>query len=166
FGLMQVKVGLISLLSKYQFSVSKKTAVPLTFDKKTIILSAVGGMWLQIRKRTTSVFTGHIPVLLNLMLVFSVLAPFMKSVFVVIPNLEGVNFFRRICHPHSTCLLKPSLKFCVFSNSHLEWCMEYHIVSVIVWPFCRHCSLPRMPQLLTWHPTLLSALFVVIIGEA
>jgi cytochrome P450 family 6 len=51
FGLMQTKVGLISLLSKYQFSVSKKTAVPLVFDKKTIVLSPAGGMWLQIRKR-------------------------------------------------------------------------------------------------------------------
>jgi cytochrome P450 family 6 len=51
FGLMQTKVGLVSLLSKYQFSVSKKTPVPLVFDKKSFIMSPLGGMWLQIKKR-------------------------------------------------------------------------------------------------------------------
>jgi hypothetical protein len=51
FGLMQTKVGLISLLSKQQFSVSKKTAVPLVLDTKNFILAPVRGMWLQIKKR-------------------------------------------------------------------------------------------------------------------
>jgi cytochrome P450 family 6 len=51
FGLMQTKVGLVSLLSKYQFSVSKKTPIPLVFDARTFIITALGGMWLQIRKR-------------------------------------------------------------------------------------------------------------------
>jgi cytochrome P450 family 6 len=51
FGLMQTKVGLISLLSKYQFSVSTKTAVPLVFDTKSFIMAPAGGMWLQIKKR-------------------------------------------------------------------------------------------------------------------
>jgi cytochrome P450 family 6 len=51
FGLMQTKVGLISILSKYQLNVSKKTAVPLVFDTKTVIMTTVGGMWLQIKKR-------------------------------------------------------------------------------------------------------------------
>jgi len=51
FGLMQTKVGLVSLLSKYQFSVSKKTPIPILFDPKSNILSPKGGMWLQIRKR-------------------------------------------------------------------------------------------------------------------
>jgi cytochrome P450 family 6 len=50
FGLMQTKVGLINLLSKYQFCVSKKTAVPLVFDT-TVIMSPAGGMWLQIKNR-------------------------------------------------------------------------------------------------------------------
>ncbi|XP_023727329.1 probable cytochrome P450 6a14 [Cryptotermes secundus] len=52
FGLMQTKVGLVSLLSKYQFSVSKKTPVPLVFDPKLFILAPAGGMWLQIKKRS------------------------------------------------------------------------------------------------------------------
>jgi cytochrome P450 family 6 len=48
---MQTKVGLVSLLSKYQFNVSKKTPIPLVFDARSFILSPVGGMWLQITKR-------------------------------------------------------------------------------------------------------------------
>jgi len=48
---MQTKVGLVSVLSKYQFSVSKKTPIPLVFDPKSFIMAAYGGMWLQIRKR-------------------------------------------------------------------------------------------------------------------
>jgi cytochrome P450 family 6 len=51
FGLMQTKVGLVSILSKYQLNVSKKTPVPLVLDPKTGILTPVGGMWLQIKKR-------------------------------------------------------------------------------------------------------------------
>jgi hypothetical protein len=51
FGLMQTKVGLVSLLSKYQFTLSKKSPVPVVIDTKTFILSPLGGMWLQIKKR-------------------------------------------------------------------------------------------------------------------
>ncbi|XP_069672222.1 probable cytochrome P450 6a14 [Periplaneta americana] len=51
FGLMQTKVGLISLLSRYQFNVSKETPMPLAMDVKSFILSPVGGMHLQIKKR-------------------------------------------------------------------------------------------------------------------
>jgi cytochrome P450 family 6 len=48
---MQTKVGLVSLLSKYQFNVSKKTPIPMVFDAKSFALSPLGGMWLQITKR-------------------------------------------------------------------------------------------------------------------
>jgi len=51
FGLMQTKVGLVSLLSKYQISVSKKTPIPIVFDPTSFVLLPLGGMWLQIRKR-------------------------------------------------------------------------------------------------------------------
>jgi len=51
FGLMQTKVGLVFLLSKYLISVSKKTPIPLVFDPRSAILFPKGGMWLQIRKR-------------------------------------------------------------------------------------------------------------------
>jgi len=48
---MQTKVGLVSVLSKYQFCVSKKTPIPLVLDPKSFVLFCRGGMWLQIRKR-------------------------------------------------------------------------------------------------------------------
>jgi cytochrome P450 family 6 len=51
FGLLQTKVGLVSLLSRYQFSVSQKTPVPLLLDKKSFNVSPLGGMWLQIKNR-------------------------------------------------------------------------------------------------------------------
>ena len=51
FGLMQTKVGLVSILSKYQISVGKKTPIPLVFDPKSFTLSPLGGLSLQIRKR-------------------------------------------------------------------------------------------------------------------
>jgi cytochrome P450 family 6 len=50
-GLLQAKVGLVSLLSKYNFQVCKKTSVPLNIDTKSIITSAAGGVWLKITKR-------------------------------------------------------------------------------------------------------------------
>nr|CAD7575657.1 unnamed protein product [Timema californicum] len=37
FGLMQVKVGLTALLSKYKFSVCEKTSIPLTFNPISFI---------------------------------------------------------------------------------------------------------------------------------
>jgi hypothetical protein len=48
---MQTKVGLVSILSKYQLNVSKKTAIPLVLDTKNVIMTPAGGMWLQIKKR-------------------------------------------------------------------------------------------------------------------
>jgi cytochrome P450 family 6 len=51
FGLMQTKVGLVSLLSKYQFRVSKKTPLHIVFDPRSNALLSKGGLWLQIRKR-------------------------------------------------------------------------------------------------------------------
>ncbi|XP_069672362.1 probable cytochrome P450 6a13 [Periplaneta americana] len=51
FGLMQTKVGLVSLLSKYRIDVSEKTPIPLVLDKKSFILSPAGGMWLKIKNR-------------------------------------------------------------------------------------------------------------------
>ena len=49
FGLMQTKVGLVSLLSKYQISVSEKTPIPVMMNAKSFILSLLGGMWLKIK---------------------------------------------------------------------------------------------------------------------
>jgi cytochrome P450 family 6 len=52
FGLMQTKVGLISLLSSYEVRVSDKTAIPLVFDSRSHVLAAAGGMWLTVVKRS------------------------------------------------------------------------------------------------------------------
>jgi hypothetical protein len=51
---MQTKVGLVSLLSKYQFSVSKSTPVPLVLDPKSFLLAPIGGMCLKIRNRSSN----------------------------------------------------------------------------------------------------------------
>ncbi|GFG37781.1 hypothetical protein Cfor_07814, partial [Coptotermes formosanus] len=48
FGLLQTKVGLVSLLSKNNFEVSNKTSVPLKYDTKAFVTTAAGGMWLKI----------------------------------------------------------------------------------------------------------------------
>jgi cytochrome P450 family 6 len=52
FGLMQTKVGLVSLLSKYEISVSEKTPIPLEIDTKSFTLAPRGGMWLNIKRRS------------------------------------------------------------------------------------------------------------------
>ena len=49
---MQTKVGLISLLSTYEVRVSEKTPIPLVLSFKSIILAALGGMWLTVVKRS------------------------------------------------------------------------------------------------------------------
>lgn len=52
FGLMQTKVGLVSLLAKYEFTLTKKTPVPLVVDpKSSFVMAAQGGMWLKIATR-------------------------------------------------------------------------------------------------------------------
>jgi cytochrome P450 family 6 len=51
FGLMQTKVGLVSLLSAYEFSVCNKTAIPLKKDPMQFNNVPLGGIWLQIKKR-------------------------------------------------------------------------------------------------------------------
>ncbi|KAJ4434872.1 hypothetical protein ANN_23443 [Periplaneta americana] len=52
FALLQTKVGLVTLLSKYQFNVCEKTAVPFVYDPKSLILFMKGGTWLQVKNRS------------------------------------------------------------------------------------------------------------------
>jgi cytochrome P450 family 6 len=54
FGLLQTKVGLISLLSSYEVRVSDKTAIPLVFDPRALILSPKGEIYLKIAERSDS----------------------------------------------------------------------------------------------------------------
>lgn len=49
FGLMQARVGMVTLLSNFEFSTCDETAIPLQMDKSSIILSPSGGMWLNMK---------------------------------------------------------------------------------------------------------------------
>jgi cytochrome P450 family 6 len=54
FGLLQVKLALVFLLSKFKFSVCEKTELPIKLDPKAVITAAVSGIWLRINKRSDS----------------------------------------------------------------------------------------------------------------
>nr|CAD7444537.1 unnamed protein product [Timema bartmani] len=51
FGLMQTKVGLVSLLSQYKFSPCEKTSIPLVLSPYGSVLSPTDGIWLKITNR-------------------------------------------------------------------------------------------------------------------
>jgi cytochrome P450 family 6 len=55
FGLMQTKVGLVSVLSNYEVSACEKTSIPLKKDPKQFVNTPADGIWLQIRNRETSI---------------------------------------------------------------------------------------------------------------
>ncbi|KAL3280424.1 hypothetical protein HHI36_017906 [Cryptolaemus montrouzieri] len=50
FGIMESKVGLISLLKTYEFKLNPKTQEPLKFDPKVLIMSIKGDIWLDYEK--------------------------------------------------------------------------------------------------------------------
>uniref|UniRef100_A0A182Q3P6 Uncharacterized protein n=1 Tax=Anopheles farauti TaxID=69004 RepID=A0A182Q3P6_9DIPT len=50
FGLMQTKVGLITLLRKFRFSPSARTPDRVTYDPKMITLSPIAGNYLKVEK--------------------------------------------------------------------------------------------------------------------
>jgi hypothetical protein len=52
FGLLQAKLGLVFLLSKFKFSVCAKTQLPLKLDPKVLITASKSGTWLTVKKRT------------------------------------------------------------------------------------------------------------------
>lgn len=49
FGLMQSRVGLVTLLNNFRFEIAKETTVPLQIDLKSFILQSRYGMNLRIR---------------------------------------------------------------------------------------------------------------------
>lgn len=53
FGMMQTRVGLVTLLRNYEFSPSTLTPVPMVYDMNSFILSPDGGMWLNMHKIST-----------------------------------------------------------------------------------------------------------------
>lgn len=50
FGLMQGKVGLAVLLKNYKFTLNSKTKEPLEMNPKSITMSTIGGIWLDVHK--------------------------------------------------------------------------------------------------------------------
>lgn len=52
FGVIQTKVGLVCLLSKYEFQVCDKTADSLKIDQRKFIMTPTEGVWLQARYRS------------------------------------------------------------------------------------------------------------------
>ncbi|XP_059610496.1 probable cytochrome P450 6a14 [Phlebotomus argentipes] len=50
FALMQTRVGLATILSKYRIDVTQKTPIPMVFSAASPFLSTPGGMWLKIEE--------------------------------------------------------------------------------------------------------------------
>ncbi|XP_051154138.1 cytochrome P450 6k1-like isoform X2 [Leptopilina boulardi] len=53
-GLLQSKLGIIHIISKYEISINKKTPVPIELDPKAFLTSAIGGLHLNLKKITTA----------------------------------------------------------------------------------------------------------------
>lgn len=51
FGLLEVKLGLATLLNKYRFEVCGKTTIPAKFDPRAFTTTMKGGVWLRIKER-------------------------------------------------------------------------------------------------------------------
>jgi hypothetical protein len=51
FGLMQVKMGLAILVSRFQFDICEKSQVPLIMDPKKFVMNTTGGLWLKMTPR-------------------------------------------------------------------------------------------------------------------
>ncbi|XP_031629400.1 cytochrome P450 6a9-like [Contarinia nasturtii] len=49
FGMMQARIGLLTLLNNFEFSLSSKTPNPLQFEAKQFILAPVGGVYLKLK---------------------------------------------------------------------------------------------------------------------
>lgn len=50
FGIMQSKVGLVSILKNFKVTLNKKTKEPLVFSTNSIIPQVKGGVWLNLEK--------------------------------------------------------------------------------------------------------------------
>lgn len=48
FGIVETKIGMAMLLKSFRFHKSDKTEIPLTFSKKSLVLSPDGGLFLKI----------------------------------------------------------------------------------------------------------------------
>lgn len=53
FGVMQSKVGLISVLRHHKVTLNKMTKEPLEFDKNSFIPTTKGGIWVDLERIET-----------------------------------------------------------------------------------------------------------------
>ena len=53
-GLMQSKLGVVQVLKDYEVSPCEKTKTPIVLDPKALTTTALGGLYLNIRKTTTA----------------------------------------------------------------------------------------------------------------
>lgn len=51
FGLLQTKVGMVALLSKYRFTPCEKTPSVITFDPRAVVTSSIDGIHVRIEPR-------------------------------------------------------------------------------------------------------------------
>lgn len=49
FGMMQARIGLVTILNNFEISLGSKTTVPLVIEAKPIILSPDGGVYLKFK---------------------------------------------------------------------------------------------------------------------
>ncbi|KZC14179.1 Cytochrome P450 6k1 [Dufourea novaeangliae] len=52
-GLLQSKLGLVQVLSKYEVTPCEKTLIPMVMDPKELTTTALGGIYLNVRKIST-----------------------------------------------------------------------------------------------------------------
>ncbi|XP_051154633.1 cytochrome P450 6k1-like [Leptopilina boulardi] len=53
-GLLQSKLGIIHIISKYEISIdTEKTSVPIKLDPKAVLTASIGGIYLNLKKITT-----------------------------------------------------------------------------------------------------------------
>lgn len=50
FAIMQIKVGIITLLKNFQFNICSESNVPLVISKKYVITTSEGGLHLKVNK--------------------------------------------------------------------------------------------------------------------
>lgn len=49
FGMMQTRIGLITLLTNFEFATCKKTLIPMVFSSSPIVLSPKDGLYLKLK---------------------------------------------------------------------------------------------------------------------
>lgn len=47
---MQTKVGIAKLIRNFEFTINRKTVVPVEFNKTEFLLVADGGIWLEAKQ--------------------------------------------------------------------------------------------------------------------